>query len=513
MSGEGARRNMSGEMQEGSPSAERRRSGSMRSTPLALAVAAVVVAAALLGVAAMRTSGDDMSSASQEGPSGTAPVSSVARACPAFGTKDADSNGLSVGNVTLKSDASASGGSSKASVVPGEKAVPGLSVDSPGAWASASVDAKASAVALNAEEGLAPFSTAFAAARPAGRLGGGMAMTQCSEAQSSAWFVGAGSTANHSGTLVLSNPTEIDAVVDVSLYGGHEEIEVVGGSGIVVEPGKSKQLPLDDLGTGEDELAIEVRASQGSIAANVLDTTGKLNPYGGSEYLPVAARPSTQATIAGVPAGSDERELLVVNPGDRAANVSVSVVGKDGAFTPSGLESVSVDSGAIKAVDLPGRLGNAGLSVRLESESPVTGAVRLISDDDVAYAVASEKFQEPVVVPTGVGDAVDGADLEVAVSGAARKGETSVQVRAFAANGSAVGKEATVKVAAGTTATFDPLEKTGVSSGKTAYVTLRASDGVRGAATYRDSGDLTSVPLADLPATVVRPGVSPGGAR
>ena len=59
---------------------------------------------------------------------------------------------------------------------------------------------------------------------------------------------------------------------------------------------------------------------------------------------------------------------------------------------------------------------------------------------------------------------------------------------------------------------FDPLDVTDASGA--AYVTLAASgQGVRAAATYTDGGDWSTVPLAELPATVVRPAVSAGGPR
>lgn len=486
----------------------------MNKTSSMLAVVAVVIAAALLGVAGVRTSGDDVVPSAPEGSPGTAPVSAVARACPAFGTDETDAARLSVGNVTLRSDGGASGGANEATIIPGGKAVSSLSVDRPGTWASATIGGDASAVAINADDGLAPFSTAFAATEPAGDLGGGLAVTQCSRSSSSQWFVGAGSTADHPGTLVLTNPTEIEAIVDVAMYGAHEEIEVVGGSAIVVEPGQSKQIPLEKLATGEDELGLEVHASRGTIAASVLDATGPLNAYRGSEYLPVAASPSTETVIGGVPAGSDERTLLVVNPGDRAANVSLTVVGKDGAFTPSGLESISVDSGAIKSVDLPDKLGNAALSIGLESTVPVTGAVRVMSGTDVAYAVADEKFSGPVAVPTRIGDALDDAELRVAATPASRDDGATVHVRAYGADGSPVGKQAKVDIDAGTTVAFEPLDETGASRGETAYVTLSAAGtALRATATYRDGDDVGVVPLAEMPATVVRPAVSPGGPR
>ncbi|HLR85641.1 MAG TPA: DUF5719 family protein [Nocardioidaceae bacterium] len=480
-----------------------------------LAIVAVVVAAALLGAAAVRTNGDDGAGEKPSGPSSTAPVAAAARACSPFGTKQVDASSLSVGNVTLQSDTASSGGSNEAARIPGGKAVPDLTVKRPGQWASTDLDAKpASAVALNADGKLAPFSTAFAATRPRGGVGGGLAAMQCPQSSSRAWFVGAGSTANHPGTLVLSNPTDVDAVVDVALYAAKDEVEVVGGSGIVVESGAAKQVSLDELGTGEDELGVAVTATQGTVSASVLDGTGELNAYDGSEYLPIATHPSTTSVVAGVPGGSDKRKLLVLNPGDNAANVSLTVVGKDGTSKPSGLESISVGAGSIKVVDLPDELADSALSLRLQSKVPVTAAVRVISDGDIAYAAANEAVREPSAVPVRIGDALDDADLRIAASAVAQDTGGAVRVRAHKADGSAIGKQATVKLGAGTTKSIDPIEETGASRGKAAYVTVSPSgSAVRASATYRDGDDVSVIPLVELPSTVVRPAVAPGTPR
>ncbi|UYM04039.1 DUF5719 family protein [Solicola gregarius] len=481
--------------------------GGARTTVL-LAAVVVLVVAALLAVAATRTSGDDVAPAATEGIAGTAPISAVGRACATFGTAKTTPPALDVGSTTLQSDDASGDGSSTAATSPDGKDVSALKLDGPGTWADASVPGgKASAVIVDARGGLAPYSSAFATTRPPGALGSGLAVQGCPSAHAESWFVGAGSTAEHASTLVLTNPGEVEAVVDVAMYGTDGEVSVVGGAGIVVEPGDTTRLPLERLGTGEDELALSVQTSRGTVSASVLDATGEIAAHRGSDYLPSAAAPSTDSVVAGVPAGADGRELVIANPGDRAANVSISVLGKDGEFTPSGFESASVGAGAVKKLALPDQVDKAAMSVRLESEVPVTGAVRALSSDDVAYASSADPFSGPVAVPV----AIDDTSVEVAASSAELQGTTALQVRAYDAGGKSVGK-ADLELEAGRTTVFDPVDETGASDA--AYVTLASSgQGARAAATFADGEDWSTVPLTELPSTVVRPAVGSRGLR
>src|SRR5690606_37068672 len=141
------------------------------------------------------------------------------------------------------------------------------------------------------------FSAGYAATRPSDGLGGGLAVGECPSDGSSAWFVGAGATANHSGTLVLSNPTGFEAVVDTAMYGENGEVQLVGGTDIVIEPRSTKRIPVDELATGEDNVALEVRSVRGSVSASLLDSAGELSAYDGSEFLPQAHAPETDVVI------------------------------------------------------------------------------------------------------------------------------------------------------------------------------------------------------------------------
>ncbi|MGH3359769.1 MAG: DUF5719 family protein, partial [Nocardioidaceae bacterium] len=445
-----------------------------------------------------------------------APVSAVGRACATFGTSQTPAASLDVASTTLQGDQGSADGDNAATVVPGAE-VPGLTVRRPGTWATATTSAaRSTSVAIRASGGLAPLSDAFAVTRPAGDLGGGLAVQQCPEATASSWFVGAGSTTSHPSTLVLTNPSDIESVVDIGMYGADGSISVVGGSSIVIDPGTTRRIPLERLATGEDDVAMSVLTSRGTVSASVLDATGDLSSYTGSDYLPAASPPSTDALITGVPADSDDgREMLVANPSDSAANVSVSVVGKDGSFTPSDLQDVSVAAGSVKTVELPEKVGSGALSVRLTSNVPVTGTVRATTtggDGDVSYAVAQDDFQGPVPVPFTIGDALDGTTVDVAAVSGSPEADGSLRVRAHTADGTTVGEEATVDLPAGTTVSFDPLDETGAPAGQVAYVTVEPDDaGARAAVTYRDGDSWSTNPLSDLPETVDRPAVVPGG--
>lgn len=469
---------------------------------------APVLAVALLALAGVR--GEDSATSTALGEPTAVPISAANRACAAFGTNHAPASPLDVANLTVATDDAEADGDSSVTTTPDGKPVASLQVRQRGALVSDRITpGNQEAVSIASSGGIARLSSAFAATRPSDRLGGGLAVGECPRSAPTSWFVGAGATTDHTGTLVLSNPGRIEAVADVTMYGENGPVELVGGTDIVVDAGDSVRIPLERLAAGEDNVAMSVRTTRGTVAASVLDATGELSPYDGSEYLPVAARPSTESLIAGVPADADSRELLVANPGDRTADVSINIVGKDGSFTPTGLESISVAAGAVETVAIPGNAGKAAASVRLSSEVPVVGAVRATTSADTAYATSTEPISGPVAIPIGL----DGTSVDLAATPARPETDEQLVVRAYDESGSAIGKEATVDLDAGTTVSIDPLDETSAPSGRTAYVTVEPRGvGARVAATFSDGDDWSTVPLGDLPDTVEHPAVAPGGA-
>ncbi|TNC31227.1 DUF5719 family protein [Mumia zhuanghuii] len=468
-----------------------------------LVFGAVVVAALLLGVGELRTASDEPAvtgTSAQE-------ISTVAYGCPAFVQRGA-SSATTVAVTSLPGDFP-DGGTREALRLPGTGPVAALAESPRGAWATALTGRRARALLVEASGGRAPGTVAFSASVADATDGGGATVGACPRPAPERWFVGAGSTAQRRTALVLTNTSSNPGVVDVSMYGTAGEVDGVGATGIVVEPQTSRVVRLEQLAAGETEMAVRVVVRRGAVAVAATDASSVGTAAAGSELLPPSALPSNTVTVAGVPAHRASRTLLVANPSERTATVSLSIATNDGVFTPTGLESIDVAPQAVTSVTLPASISARAYSVRMTSDVPVTASVRTTTGSDHAYAVAAMPWEGTAVMPVSIGSSLrpGGAALLVAP-----EGEAAAQVRLTAhdESGAEVGS-ADLAAAAGSTTSLDPFGRggVGVSAARVSYLTVSSDTPVRATAVYTARG-LAALPLAPAPVREAAPVVRPG---
>lgn len=477
----------------------------------AWAIGAIVLAIVLLSVAALRDSRADRTA---EAPTDS-PVSSVALSCPFFGDADATAAKTGIATTYVGSAGRDGPGRSMVTALPGGEGLDSLVPSDPGAWSSDAIDSgKTGAVLLTSTGANAPGSVAFGASDAPKRLGGGLAVSGCTESAKDAWFVGAASVAERKSTLMLTNLSRSPAVATVSLVGTGGAVESVGGDAVVVEPGAVRAVPIESLAAGEDELGVRVQTRRGALSASMADisTGGSLR---GSDWIPASRQAAKTQTVTGLSRRADSRTLLVANPGDRTATVNLLVSGKDGIFTPRGLDKAEVRPGAIAAVDLPESLGKESLSMKVRSDEPVTAAVRSVSPgsgSDVAYAAAGEALTAPAVVPTQIGTTIAPKDATVVLSGSRDEAAAKATVTAYDSGGKALDK-VQVGVPAGRTVMFDPTAKGKLDApaDKIAYLTVDPGKvPVFAAAVFEQGSKVSTVPLTEAPSTTKAPAVSEG---
>ena len=339
------------------------------------------------------------------------------------------------------------------------------------------------------------------------------------------WFVGVGAEAEFRSELVLTNPDDAQAEVDLQYFGADGELVVAGSPGLVVEAHDTRTVALEPLVSRAGPLTVSVRATTGRVAAVARDLhSAGLDPAGADWHVGSVA-PARELVIPAVPEGAGARELLVANPGPARAEVTVEVLAQTGPFAPVGGERVEVPPQSTASVNLaPGLVGQSG-AVRLVSTVPVTGAVRSTS---LRAAAAPDTAVQPAtaaLVRTGV--------VALAVPGRDRAADPErtggvVESELLLSNGS----DGT------TTASFEVLSHAGVSLQRDdvllggyatstrrlrvdgpAYVVVKVLDGsdVRGGVVYTqpegDVAGLAGVPLTSpdiagrAPAVVFDPSV------
>jgi Family of unknown function (DUF5719) len=203
----------------------------------------------------------------------------------------------------------------------------------------------------------------------------GLKAAPCLAPATSHWFSGLGATDADRTDLILSNPDDAQAQVDLRFYGRSGRVAVPGSPGVLIRAHESRTVSLSSLVEAEGMLSVAVQASEGRVTAVAKRTrTDQLKAAGVDWQIP-SASPSTVAVIPGVPEGAGDRELVVTNPGRTRARVAVQILGFQGPYEPTGAASLDVPPESSATVSLEDGLARQAASVKLTSNLPVTGSV------------------------------------------------------------------------------------------------------------------------------------------
>ncbi len=323
----------------------------------------------------------------------------------------------------------------------------------------------------------------------------GLMAAPCGPPSTEHWFVGVGATDDFRTDLVLTNPDEGQAEVDLRFYGRTGLVVVPGSPGLVIEGRSSRTVSLRALVEAQGPLTVAVRASVGRVSAMALGRRSDgLDPRG-ADWQPSSVPPATSLVIPAVPESAGRRSLTVVNPGRERAEVAVELLGIEGPFAPAGAEAMVVAPESSATVDLAAGLAGQAGNVRLTSTRPVTAAVEsLSSEDDEEPDLAVQPAVAPVnragIVPLAI---VAGLDAEFTL-GNGGPAEVNVSFEVVSYAGASLRQDDIVIVPGGSATRR-------LTSPAPAFLVVRAPSGsaVYGGVNYTGSlggaAGLTSVPV------------------
>jgi hypothetical protein len=310
---------------------------------------------------------------------------------------------------------------------------------------------------------LAPGFSVTQTERTVDGKGRGLASTQCLPTGNDFWFVGAGSGVGQRAVLVLTNPEEAIATVDVDFFGRRGPVDAPGARGIEVPARSSVEVRLDEVAPGERVLGLNVQVRVGRLSAALTETDVFGFEPRGTDWVPGAVAQATSLVVPGVPRVDQGRESTVrldlASPVD-AAVVSLTLVTPEGDFTPQGVDVVDVPAGGVRSVDLTEALRGEPATILVESDVPITAGARVFLENpdifgDTLYLAASLPLTAPAVVP----DNRITKDLATRLVLSAPGDAASVKVTAFA--GDEQVPVTTVELPAGSTrqVTIEPPKK------------------------------------------------------
>lgn len=231
-------------------------------------------------------------------------------------------------------------------------------------------------ISASATGSLAPGFIANQWSRKPRGAGRGMGSTACAPAGSDFWFVGGGAIAGRQTRVVLVNPDDNSAVVDITVLGPDGVIDAPAGRGLVVKANSRSVVRLDVLVPGVKATAFHVVARSGRVGAAVDDEQmSGLNAVG-TDWIPIAAPPATTVYVPGILPGAGARVLSVAAPGDDDAVVAIEVITKDGVFAPADRDSLRVPAGTVQSMDLSEAIGGLHATVKLTSDVPIVAGAR-----------------------------------------------------------------------------------------------------------------------------------------
>ena len=237
-------------------------------------------------------------------------------------------------------------------------------------------DGRLPALEVRTLGGLAPGLVAAQTTRDSFSEGRGLASQPCLGPATTWWFVGGGSTAGRESALVLVNPEQTPAELEVAISGPDGPVSAPRLRGLVVEPRSRVVVRLSREAPRLPAAAWRVTVRQGRVMAALSDKEAEGFVPRGADWIPASVDPATRVLVPGVIGGGGGRQLLVHAPGDLTATVQVRLITEQGSFVPAATPEVEVPGGTVVAVDLDSSLQGADATVDLQSDLPIVAGVR-----------------------------------------------------------------------------------------------------------------------------------------
>lgn len=260
----------------------------------------------------------------------------------------------------------------------------------------------------------------------------GFAASACRPGSMESWIVGGDTAVGETDLLILSNPGQVNATVQLTVYGATEPVVPPGGEALPIPAGTQRVLPLAGLAGGEATPVIRVTASGAPVRAALQSSLVRtLDPAGidrqgavsaaSRQVFPGVAVTSEAASAEGAPGIV---RLLARETGE--ATITAIAEGEtDPAVDPV---TVPLEAERPLSVDL-GDLPAGYYTVTVDASTPIVGAVWQTTgfgrDVDFAWQTPSPEITGPtlVAVPDGPSPALRvangaGSDATVTVTDA-----------------------------------------------------------------------------------------------
>ena len=226
----------------------------------------------------------------------------------------------------------------------------------------------------------------------------GLLAASCQAPSTDLWFVGGDTTVGREALLVVTNPSRVDAQIDIQAYNAGGVVKADGLAGLSVPSGKTLVLPLASDLINQATLALHVSATGGSIAAWLQQKTMRGTIPGGSDFISPSTELGKSIVIPGLllRGSADAATIIKTRPeyADQTPMLRVFVPSFNGATSTSSVTVTAQIFGATARTF--GTVLRQQLRVGAVTDVPITG---LADGDYVAFVSADKPIQAAIRLP------------------------------------------------------------------------------------------------------------------
>lgn len=245
----------------------------------------------------------------------------------------------------------------------------------------------------------------------------GLASSACVEPVHDQWLVGGATGLGVSTTLVLGNPFEVAATVQITVYDAEGRVDAASVSGVLVQPGSQQIVSLNGYAPARDRLAVKVESTGAAVSAalgvsQVVDirsyavdsVTRQLSPSLTLVFAGVDNISESESSAVGSVETEDDFPVVVrlLAPGGEQGSARLRALSPDGASTDLG--TVEFENSQV-AEFIVSQWPESAEAIVVDSDAPVVGGV--FGSADVAPSHDYAWFAPSPLLPT---------DKEIAVS-------------------------------------------------------------------------------------------------
>jgi len=246
----------------------------------------------------------------------------------------------------------------------------------------------------------------------------GTAAASCDDPGQSTWLVGGSTETGRTSLITLSNPTDVNATVDLAVYDGSGQVSAPGTTGIVVAPNTQKVVPLSGFVSDQGSTVVHVTSSGGQIVAHMQESIVRTLTPGGFDIVSGGAAPAQRQVIPAVvldqaqeaQSGDDAADagpiVRIFVPGTRTARVTLGITTADGGGSTV---NATAEPGVVTDVALDD-FPDGRYSFTVTATEPVVAGARTTTPTedgrtDLGWFASAEPLTDRTIAAVAPGDA------------------------------------------------------------------------------------------------------------